>query len=81
MMYKLGVAPMQWSTVTAVNNVTGAVQIHIIPVDDHHEHLLGGHCWCGATLDSESSDDVPVYIHHSADCREDFECGMPTSLI
>jgi hypothetical protein len=50
--------------------------IHVIPLNDIREHWALPECWCKPTLDDEYAG--TVYVHHSADGREDFEEGYRT---
>lgn len=47
--------------------------MHIVPVDDVKEHLLArdGRCWCNPRVEWNGL----VYVHNSADGREDYEEG------
>lgn len=41
---------------------------HVVPIDDAKPHALDpDECWCGVTFDDG------VWVHHSADRREDHE--------
>lgn len=46
--------------------------LHVVPVNDTREHEALLECWCCPQQDDENED---VYIHRSADGREDFEEG------
>lgn len=47
--------------------------LHVVPVNDLREHSLApdGHCWCNPRVECDGS----VYVHNSADGREDYEEG------
>lgn len=45
--------------------------IHVIPVDDLHEHIIGAECPCEPTVEVEGA--ILIYIHNSWDCREAVE--------
>lgn len=46
-------------------------QYHVVPSDDIKEHILKGkNCWCRPEMNEDG-----VFIHNSADGREDFETG------
>jgi hypothetical protein len=48
--------------------------VHVIPIGDEREHAVSSWCWCGPDLGDDGDDDTPpVYVHHSADMREEFE--------
>lgn len=52
---------------------SGAVEIHVTPVDDHIEHDPDGECPCGPTCEPVKRRDGSVgwlYVHHSLDGRE-----------
>jgi hypothetical protein len=46
---------------------------HCIPVNDLREHVIDdeGTCWCQPEFDTE----YEMFIHNSADGREDYEEG------
>ncbi len=47
--------------------------LHCVPLDDTHPHTLDdeGSCWCEPVYD----EDYSIYVHNSADGREDYEEG------
>lgn len=46
--------------------------LHIIPLNDTRDHMPFPECWCAPEEDAEHQG---VFVHHSADGREDFEEG------
>lgn len=55
-----------WMTYAPHNGI-----IHVMPINDDHEHEFSENCWCGAELD-----DFNVMTHNSNDGREDYEDGI-----
>ena len=49
------------------------IEKHIVPEDDSEGHITDTSCWCDPTQDAE---DPHLYIHHSADGRENFEIRL-----
>lgn len=45
---------------------------HVIPLNDIREHDADIDCWCRPQQDDDTS---TLYVHNSADGREDFEEG------
>lgn len=54
-------------------NPETATGIHMIPVADIRQHTFSNNpcCWCNPEYDAEND----LYIHKSADGREDYEEG------
>lgn len=47
--------------------------LHVVPLYDLREHQVDAGCWCNPEL----SDAIPdLWIHKSADGREDYESGI-----
>lgn len=49
-------------------------EAHIIPLNDLKEHVFEVTCWCHPEEDDESPY-RRLFVHKSADGREDFESG------
>lgn len=47
--------------------------LHVMPINDLKEHISSPECWCNPTVDDEYVG--TLFIHHSADGREEFEEG------
>lgn len=47
--------------------------VHVVPLNDTRTHDLSEACWCQPTYEVDDGD---VYIHTSADGREDYEAGF-----
>jgi hypothetical protein len=56
------------------NQSSSSKVLHIMPLHDLREHIPLPECWCNPTVD-EDVDTHTIYIHRSADGREDFEEG------
>lgn len=50
------------------------IEKHVVPKDDSEGHITDVSCWCEPTRDSE---DEHLWVHHSADGREQPEIGFP----
>lgn len=45
--------------------------VHVYPIGDDKVHVMSRECWCQPEYDEEQE----VWIHHSADGREEYESG------